>query len=124
MHDRASVNSEGSRHVDGIGTVTADTFASLVLGRQGPVVVEFMSYGCEHCRALEPVLQQVAEMVKAKEKIFRVNVAIEQELAARYEVGGTPTLIMFLNGQEVGRVEGPRPTVPALLNAVAQPFES
>src|SRR6202044_3221416 len=88
---------------DSIGTVTGGTFPSLVLEAPGPIVVEFMSYGCAHCRALEPVLEKVAEMLKSKEKIFRVNTAVEEELADSYEILGTPTLIMFLNGKDVGR---------------------
>ena len=109
---------------DGIRTVTSSTFSTLVLEGEGPIVVEFMSYGCAHCRAMEPVLQQVAETVKSKEKIFRVNIAVEQELADSYEIRGTPTLIMFLNGREVGRDEGPHPTVSTVLKVVTQPFES
>jgi thiol-disulfide isomerase/thioredoxin len=70
---------------DEIGTVTGSTFSPLVLEGEGPIVVEFMSYGCAHCRAIEPVLQQVAEMVKSKEKIFRVNIASSRnsQLATR-----------------------------------------
>jgi len=109
---------------DRIKTVTSATFSRLVLEAEGPIAVEFMSYGCEHCRAIEPVLEQVAEMVKAQEKIFRVNIAVEQELAGSYRIEGTPTLIMFLNQNEVGRVEGPSPTVSSVLTAVTQPFES
>jgi thioredoxin 1 len=106
---------------DEIRTVTSSTFNSLVLQGEGPIVVEFMSYGCAHCRAIEPALQRVAEIVRSKEKIFRLNVAIEQELAERYEIRGTPTLIMFLDGREVGRVEGPNPEVSSLLTALKQP---
>ena len=109
---------------DGIRTVTGSSFTPLVLEGKGPIVVEFMSYGCAHCRVIEPLLQQVAEIVKSGETIFRVNVAIEQELAASYEIEGTPTLLMFLDGQEVGRSEGPTPTAAGLLTAVTQPFES
>jgi thioredoxin 1 len=107
-----------------IQTVTASTFTRQVLEAEGPIAVEFMSYGCAHCRAIEPVLEQVAEMVKAQEKIFRVNIAVEQELAESYQIEGTPTLIMFLDRNEVGRVEGPSPTVSSVLAAVTQPFES
>jgi thioredoxin 1 len=66
---------------DSIGTVTGSTFASLILEARGPIVVEFMSYGCVHCRAIEPVLEKVAETVKSKEKIFRVNAAVDEELS-------------------------------------------
>ena len=106
-----------------IGTVTSATFNQLVLEGKGPIVVEFMSYGCVHCRAMEPILQEVAEMVKSKEEIFRVNTAVDQELTDSYQVQGTPTLIMFLQGREVGRFEGPPPTVEGILAAVRQPFE-
>jgi thioredoxin 1 len=109
---------------DRIQTATSDTFTRLVLEGEGPIAVEFMSYGCAHCRAIEPVLEQVAEMVKPRERIFRVNIAVEQELAGSYQIQGTPTLIMFLNRNEVGRVEGPSPTVSSVLTAVTQPFES
>jgi thioredoxin 1 len=109
---------------DSIGTVTGGTFSSLVLEAGGPIVVEFMSYGCVHCRAIEPVLEKVAETVKSKEKIFRVNTAVDEELSDSYDIQGTPTLIMFLNGKEVGRVEGPQPTVSSVMTAVTQPFES
>ena len=109
---------------DWVQSTTTDTFAKLVLEGEGPIAVEFMSYGCAHCQVIEPVLQQVAAMVKSNEKIFRVNIAVEPELAERYEIQGTPTLIMFLDGTEVGRVEGPRPAVSSLLTAVRQPYES
>lgn len=108
---------------DKIATVTGSTFTRLVLEGEGPIVVEFMSYGCAHCRVIEPVLQQVAGMVKATEKIFRVNNAVDQELVDSYEILGTPTLVMFLDGNEVARVEGPRPTVSSILAIVTQPFE-
>lgn len=107
---------------DRITTVTSDTFDELVLHGSGPIVVEFMSYGCVHCRVIEPILQQVAEMVAAKEVFFRVNMPMEPELAARYRIRGTPTLIMFLDGAEVGRAEGPHPTPSSVLAAVTEPF--
>jgi thioredoxin-like negative regulator of GroEL len=61
-------------------------------------------------------------MVKSKEEIFRVNIAVEPQLAADYEIRGTPTLIMFLAGKEVGLAEGPAPTEARLLTAITQPF--
>jgi thioredoxin-like negative regulator of GroEL len=107
-----------------IQTVTSGMFTRLVLEAEGPIVVEFMSYGCAHCRAIEPVLEEVAEMLKTQERMFRVNIAVEQELARSYQIQGTPSLIMFLDGNEVGRIEGPSPIVSSVLAAVTQPFES
>jgi len=96
----------------------------LVWAGQGPIAVEFMSYGCAHCRLLEPVIQRVAEMIQPRQKIFRVNIAAEPELAEAYAIGGTPTLVMFLNGNEVARAEGPRPHEASLLEVVTKPFDS
>ena len=107
---------------DGIRTVTGATFDALISRAAGPIAVEFMSYGCSHCGEIEPVLQRVAEMVKAKGRIFRVNVEAERGLSDRYEIRATPTFVMFLNGSEVGRSEGPPPTVSAVLTAVTRPF--
>jgi thiol-disulfide isomerase/thioredoxin len=105
-----------------IGDVVERTFASLVLDGSGPIVVEFMSYGCSHCRSLEPVIEQVAEDLKSRETFFRVNVGMERELADRYGITGTPTLLMFSDSREVGRVVGPRPDASSLELAVTQPF--
>jgi thioredoxin 1 len=109
--------------VDFVKSVTGETFESLVLASQNPVVVEFMSYGCEHCRLLEPVLQEVAERLGSREAVFRVNIAVDQELADRYEIEGTPTLVMFSRGIEVGRAAGPHPSVKVLWGDLTRPFE-
>jgi len=114
----------GQKSIDRIQTVTASAFDRLVLKGDGPIVVEFMSYGCAHCGVIEPDLQQVAQIVAPSEKIFRVNVAVDLELADLYEIQGTPTLIMFLNGEIVGRDEGPSPNVSNLLALVRNPFDS
>ncbi len=108
---------------DQLQTVTESTFSQVVIDGEGPIAVEFMSYGCAHCRLIEPVLQEVAEMVGPKEKICRVNIAIEPELANSYEIQGTPTFIMFLNGSELERVEGPQPTLSSVLTMVTAPFK-
>jgi len=113
----------GYKSIDRIRTVTADTFDRLVLKGEGPIVVEFMSYGCAHCGVIEPDLQQVAERVESTEKIFRVNIAVDRDLADLYAIQGTPTLIMFLNGAVVGRDEGPSPEVSNILAVIKQPYE-
>jgi thioredoxin 1 len=112
-----------AQEIDRIPTVTSDTFQSTVIDGKGPIVVEFMSYGCGHCRAIEPVLQEVAAKVEPGEKMYRVNVAIEPGLVDTYAINGTPTIVMFRDGSEVGRVEGPRPALASLLSAVTRPFE-
>jgi thioredoxin-like negative regulator of GroEL len=81
-----------------------------------------MSYRCVHSRAIEPVLHRVAETVKSRITICRIDVSVEPELADHYWIAGTPTFVMFLGALEVGRVEGPPPTFSAVLAAVTRPF--
>jgi thioredoxin 1 len=121
--EKVSLPTKKTASIDNIQTVTSSTFTPMVLNDDGPIAVEFMSYGCAHCRAIEPVLQHVASLLESQEKIFRVNTAVEHSLADTYAIRGTPTLIMFSKGKEVGRVEGPRPTESSVLKAVRQPFE-
>jgi thioredoxin 1 len=109
---------------DSIKTVTGETFSPMVLQGEGPIAVEFMSYGCAYCRALEPGLQEVAARLRAREKIFRVNVAVEPDLAETYGIQGTPTIVLFLDGAEVERIQGPPPSGAPLLNAITAPFQS
>ena len=113
------ISSAGS---DRIKTATESTFSHLVLEGTGPIVVEFMSYGCGFCRAIEPILQQVAKDLHSTEKFFRVNIPIESDLANAYGIEGTPTFVMFLNGEEMGRSEGTQPSLASVTAAVTQPF--
>jgi thioredoxin 1 len=119
----SSQNARGASH-DAIPSLDAATFESLVLQGHGPIAVEFMSYSCAYCAAMEPVLQQVAETLRSREAIFRVNVAVEVDLASTYEIEGTPTMVMFSDGQEVGRSEGLDPDAETVLDALTAPFGS
>ncbi len=108
---------------ENIRTVTSETFQRTVLEGDGPIAVEFMSYGCAYCRELEPILEEVAAGLKTKETVFRVNVGADPDLARSYGVQGTPTFVMFLEGTEVGRAAGPHPTVANIVAVLSRPFE-
>jgi thioredoxin 1 len=108
--------------MDAIPSLDAAGFESWVLQGNGPIAVEFMSYGCAHCGEMEPVLQQVAATLRTQEPIYRVNVAVQPGLAQTYAIEGTPTLVMFLNGEEVARSEGPNPDTATVMEAVTAPF--
>ena len=100
MNDHQSVE-------DSIITLTGSTFDELVLQGDGPIAVEFMSYSCSHCGMIEPVLQQAAAMLQSKERVYRVNIANDPELAESLRIEGTPTIVLFQGGSEISRVEGP-----------------
>ncbi len=107
-----------------IKTATLETFNSLVIQGSGPMVVEFMTYGCAHCQTIEPILREVAESLGTKAKLFRVNIAVEDELSQNFQIEGTPTLVMFRDGKEVGRFEGPPPNVSGILSLISDTFRT
>ena len=58
----------------------------------------------------------------SQERFFRINIGLDHSLANEYRITGTPTLVFFRDGEEVGRVEGPEPMPSLIRNAVTQPF--
>jgi thioredoxin len=79
------------------------TFDDAVAG--GPVVVDFWAPWCKPCKAIEPILEELAEQVT----VARVNIDEEPELASRYEVLAIPTVMLFAGGTPRGTVHGARP---------------
>ena len=74
----------------------------------GIVLVDFYADWCGPCRMLTPVLEKVAEQVKDKAIIVKLDIDKAQKTAANFQVNSIPTLILFKNGKEVGRLVGLR----------------
>jgi len=106
-----------------IATLSHADFRERVLEGDGPIVVEFMSLTCSHCAEIAPILQLVANKLSDWEQVFRVDIDAEPELAANFGIEGTPTVVLFQAGQEIGRVVGPTPEFDSLLAAVTEPFK-
>jgi thioredoxin 1 len=71
-----------------------------------PVLVDFYADWCGPCKAMSPVIKQVAEQLKGKARIIKVNIDNAQDAAARYDVNAVPTFMLFKNGQIVWRHAG------------------
>ena len=78
-------------------------FEGEVLGADVPVIVEFGATWCGPCRALEPMLERLAQKWGSARKFATVNVDDSPAIATRYGVRGTPTLVVFARGNEVAR---------------------
>lgn len=74
--------------------------------RTGKVLVDFYGPWCGPCKRLSPVLDQVAEEMKGKVEIVKVNIDKAPDLTDQYSVRGVPTVILFENGKEKGRFVG------------------
>jgi thioredoxin 1 len=88
--------------------VTDSTFATEVLAASKPVIVDFWAEWCPPCRALEPILQQLADAHPGLE-IVKVNADENPAVAAEYRVTGLPSLKVFEGGELVKTILGAKP---------------
>lgn len=74
--------------------------------KEGVTLVDFYADWCGPCRMLTPVLEKVAKEVRGKASIAKLDVDSAQRVASTFQVTSIPTLILFQNGKEVGRIVG------------------
>lgn len=86
--------------------VSSEEFETEVLGSDLPVVVEFYSDSCIPCKQLSPILGGLEDDYEDQVKIVKVNVNFDTELAQKYDVAASPTLLFFKDGNEVDRIRG------------------
>ena len=78
--------------------VTEDTFEPSVLKSDVPVLVDYWAEWCGPCKALAPLLEELAKEYGGKLKIAKVNVDENQQLARKYNIKAIPTLMLFKEG--------------------------
>ena len=83
---------------DFIQHVTEDTFAPNVLKSDVPVLVDYWAEWCGPCKALAPLLEDLAKDYGGKLKVAKVNVDENQQLARKYNIKAIPTLMLFKDG--------------------------
>lgn len=86
--------------------VTSDDFQELVLAAEKPVVVDFWAEWCGPCLMMAPVLDELSVELEDRVSFAKLNVDESPEIPMQYGVAGIPTLIVFKDGEEAGRVVG------------------
>jgi len=100
--------------------VTDSNFDTEVLKSPIPALVDFWATWCAPCRAIAPVVEEMADAYAGKVKITKMNVDENPATPGKYGVRGIPTLILFKNGQVVDQVVGavPKTQIKALIDKV------
>lgn len=81
--------------------ITDNDFDTEVLKAEGPVMVDFWAEWCAPCKALSPIVDEVAGEMNGKIKIVKVNIDESPNAPTKYGVRGIPTLMMFKGGEVV-----------------------
>jgi thioredoxin len=101
--------------------LTEQNFDEVLVATPGLVMVDFWAEWCGPCRAIAPVLEELAEASDGRVTLLKVNVDENPGLAARFGIQSIPTIVFFREGAIVDRVVGaaPKAVRQAIVNARA-----
>ncbi|MBI5233305.1 MAG: thioredoxin [Deltaproteobacteria bacterium] len=89
--------------------VTDQTFEDEILKSDLPVLVDFWATWCGPCKAIAPIVEDMAAAYAGRLKVAKVNVDNSPAAPSRYGVRGIPTLVLFKGGQVIDHVVGAVP---------------
>jgi thioredoxin 1 len=89
--------------------VNDKNFSQEVLSSDLPVLVDFWAAWCGPCRAISPIVEELAKEFTGKVKVTKLNVDENPAIPSQYGVRGIPTLILFKSGKVLDQIVGAVP---------------
>ncbi len=77
-----------------------------IINSDKPVLVAFYATWCGPCKMMGPILQEVSKKVGGKATVLKIDVDKDPKVAAKYQIQGVPTLMIFKNGKMLWRQSG------------------
>jgi thioredoxin len=95
--------------VAGVAEVTDQSFEKEILSSDKPSVVDFWAEWCGPCRAIAPIIKDLAARYGDRVNVAKVDVDANPAIAGRFGIRAIPTVLAFRGGQVVGQLQGARP---------------
>ncbi|HDQ00357.1 MAG TPA: thioredoxin [bacterium] len=95
--------------MSGLLTVTEENFKSEVLQSDLPVLIDFWAVWCGPCKAIHPIVEELAKDYQGKLKVGKCDVDSNQQIALKYGIRSIPTLLIYKDGEVVEQIIGAVP---------------
>jgi len=105
---------------EGLFEITDRSFDSDVIRSDLPVLVDFWAAWCGPCKAIAPVIQEIAIEYSGKVKVGKVDVDQNNQIAMQYGIRSIPTLLILKDGKVIDQIVGavPKKSITDLLDKV------